>query len=68
MADSDSDESFSGFSDIGSDIDVNLAGNFDGEISSVSSVSSDDIVREPETAWTDAPGLKLKQVPTSRGK
>ena len=33
MADSDSDESFSGFSDIGSDIDVNLAGNFDGEIS-----------------------------------
>ena len=54
MADSDSDESFSGFSDIGSDIDVNLAGNFDEEISSVSSVSSDDIVGEPETAWTDA--------------
>ena len=54
MADTDSDESFSGFSDIGSDIDVNLAGNFDGEISSVSSVSSDDIVGEPETAWTDA--------------
>ena len=29
--------------------------NFDGKISSVSSVSSDDmIVGEPETAWTDA--------------
>ena len=56
MADSDSDESFSGFSDIGSDIDVNVAGNFDGEISSVSSVSSvssDNIVGELETAWTD---------------
>ena len=52
----DSDESFSGFSDIGLDIDVNLAGNFDGEISSVSSVSSvssDNIVGELETAWTD---------------
>ena len=37
-------------------IDVNLAGNFDrviSRVSSVSSVSSDKIVGEPETAWTE---------------
>ena len=48
----DSDESFSGFSDIGLDIDVNLAGEIS-SVSSVSSVSSDNIVGELETAWTD---------------
>ena len=50
MAESDSDESFDGFSDVGSDIHVNLD---NGIYSDVSSVSSDDDLDEVETAWSD---------------
>ena len=48
---SESDESFDGFSDVGSDIQVNV--NTYSDVSSVSSVSSDDDLDEVETAWTD---------------
>ena len=48
---SESDESFDGFSDVGSDIHVNV--NNYSDVSSVSSVSSDDDLDEVETAWTE---------------
>ena len=53
MAESDSDESFDGFSDVGSDIHVNLDNGIYSDVSSVSSVSSDDDLEEVETAWSD---------------
>ena len=48
---SESEESFDGFSDVGSDIHVNV--NTYSDVSSGSSVSSDDDLDDVETAWTD---------------
>ena len=51
---SESDESFDGFSDVGSDIHVNVNTYSDvSSVSSVSRVSSDDDLDEVETTWSD---------------